>query len=102
MASKNGNVDCVEILIQAGANVNLCDTKNQTPFFGMCTDIGLIVLHFILSLFENNINSEIVENYLFYNNTLRDVRRRFIQQLKSGSSLRIKKILREQRKNIYV
>ena len=61
MASKNGNVDCVEILIQAGANVNLCDTKNQTPFFGMCTDIELIVLRFILSLFENNINSEIVE-----------------------------------------
>ena len=50
MASKNGNVDCVEILVEAGANVNLCDTKNQTPFFGMCTDIGLIVLRFILSL----------------------------------------------------
>ena len=32
LASKSGHDKCVEIL---GADVGTCDTKNQSPFFGL-------------------------------------------------------------------
>lgn len=34
VASKHGHLKCSEILISAGAQLDKCDNKRQSPFFG--------------------------------------------------------------------
>ena len=51
LASKNGHDKCVDILVRAGADIDTCDTKNQSPFFGNKKTLNNLNTAGVLSLF---------------------------------------------------
>ena len=55
MASQNGNVDIVKVLIKAGGNVNQTDNYERTPLFIACTEGHIDIVRLFLQ--QPNIDS---------------------------------------------